>query len=151
MKTKLSILVCGVLALLALWGCQESYTAEMSIPLAAANPQTRPINPLDVQIAVEKIAAGAGLAPYTAQADEEDLMSVADDELLNGASAASVRTWKHPRHPVFLSMTRQSGEILLLLNCPQDSNPDADAVKLYKSLEKQLSVLPAKLITPSNP
>lgn len=151
MKTKSSILVCGVLVLLALAGCQESYNAEMSIPLTAANPQARPINPLDVQIAVEKIAGGAGLVPYTAQADEEDLMSVADDELLNGASAASIRTWKHPQHPVFLSMTRQTGEFILLLNCPQGSNPDSDAVKLYKSLENQLSVLPAKLITQNNP
>jgi hypothetical protein len=149
MNIRFFILPAIASAVLFISGCQPSYSAEMSIPLGAADPQTRPVNPLDVQAAVEKIAADAGLVPYTAQAAEEDLMSIADDELLNSASAGtSARTWKHPQHPVFLSMTRQAGEIVLLLNCPPDANPLADAIKLYKSLQKQLSALPATLITP---
>ncbi|MCI0498290.1 MAG: hypothetical protein L0Y36_01225 [Planctomycetales bacterium] len=145
MNTHSLILVTIAACLFLFSGCQSSYTIETSIPLAAADAQTKPVNPLDAQAAVEKIAAGAGLVPCAADEAEDDLLTLADNELLGaGPAAASARTWKHPDHPVFLSMTRQSGEILLLLNCAPKAKPRA--VRLYKSLEKQLSALPAALI-----
>lgn len=122
---------------------------EVSIPLvgASAAPPSQPAaDPLDVQIAVEKITADAGLKPYIEDAREDDLFSMVDDTI-NGSSA-NTRTWKHPVYPVFLSMTRHAGEFVLLLNYADEGKADSNAVKLYKSLEQQLSELPVKLVTP---
>ncbi|HOK94771.1 MAG TPA: hypothetical protein PK052_05345 [Anaerohalosphaeraceae bacterium] len=146
MSAKYLVVLVAAAACWLLAGCQPSYSAEMSIPLSAADRQTLPIQPLDVQAAVEKIAAAAGLVPYTARAEEEDLLSIADSEQLNPAAPAdSARLWKHPEQPVFLSLTRHPGEFVVLANYARAGKTDPKAVKVYKALEKQLSALPASL------
>jgi len=124
---------------------------EMSIPLvgtpAAQEPQPA-ADPLDVQIAVEKIVANAGLKPEVANTAESDLFSMVDDTI--GSPASNTRTWKHPAYPLYLSMTRNTGEFIVLLNYTPEGKPDSNAVKVYTALKEQLSQLPVKLVTPTN-
>jgi hypothetical protein len=144
MNAKLYIFVC-VFALSALVGCEESYRMEVSIPLVGTTAARSP-QPLDVQVAVEKIVGNAGLQPEAPTTAESDLFSMVDDTI--NTSSANTRTWKHPAYPVFLSMTRHEGEFVLLLNYASEGKPDSNAVKIYQSLEQQLSELPVKVVTP---
>ena len=124
---------------------------EVSIPLAGAPAAQEPqpaADPLDVQIAVEKIVSNAGLKPEAPNAAESDLFSMVDDTI--GSPASNTRTWKHPEYPLYLSMTPHDGEFVLLLNYAAEGNADSNAVKVYKYLEEQLSQLPVKLVTPTN-
>lgn len=150
MNAKIYILI-GVFALSILVGCEESYRMEVSIPLvgtSAAQPRQPAADPLDVQIAVEKIAGDAGLKPEAPTAVESDLFSMIDDTV--GSPASNTRTWKHPSYPVFLSMTRNAGEFIVLLNYAPHGKTDSQAVKIYTTLKEQLSQLPVKLVTPTN-
>jgi hypothetical protein len=150
MNTKVCIFIC-VFALSILVGCEEPYRMEMAIPLAGVSAAQHPqpaADPLDVQIAVEKIVSIAGLKPEIPTTAESDLFSMADDAVETASATANTRTWKHPAYPVFLSMTRHAGEFVLLLNYAVEEKADSNATKLYKSLEQQLSELPVKLVPP---
>ncbi len=144
-----------VLCVLATPGCQPSYSTEMNISLTApeiaesADPDTpapQPIDPLDVLAAVEKIAGSNGLERYTPDDIETSLLDIADtDNLLDDSPTASanVTYWKHTELPVYLTITRNPEDILLLLSHTPDEKgkPNPEAKKLYQTLQKQLAEL----------
>lgn len=140
------------LAALFCGGCEESYRMEVAVPVggsASTHTETQTADPLEVQIAVEKIASANGLKTYIEQAHQEDLFRVVDDVI--DTSSANTRTWKHSEHPVFLSMTRHKGEFVLLLNYAQGEKPNPNAQRIYRALEKQLRALPVELVTANTP
>ena len=155
-----SFLVFSLTGLLPLCGCLETMSYERSILLLppamenadSNNPPPEPVDPLDVLAAVEKIAAKAGLKPYTTGDEEASLLDIADSDLSGNANTDTINVteWKHPDLPVYLTVTRKSDEILILLNHTPDASgkPDPDAVKLYKMIEKQLTVALAELRLP---
>ena len=149
MDIKILLLII-VSSFLFLAGCQAPTTFEKSISLLPPEveiadpnvPAPEPVDPLDVLAAVEKIAGNAGLQPYTTGNDEASLLDIADSELLDDMNGSkNVTEWKHPNLPVYLTITRKNEEILLLLNHTPDASgkPNSDAVKLYETIEKQLS------------
>lgn len=150
MNTKLYILAITIATLLFLPGCQAPTTFETSISLLPAEienadpniPVPQPPDPLDILIAVEKIAGKAGLQPYTAGDDEASLLDIADSDLADDANndKMNVTEWKHPDLPVYLTVTRKSDEILILLNHTPDASgkPNPAAQKLFESVQKQL-------------
>ncbi len=147
MNTKNIILLFST-GLLMLSGCQVSTSYETSIPLVveSTDPNVPPerIDPLSVLAAVEKVAAKANMKPYTPSYEEVSLLDMADtDDLLDdvGESAINISEWKRPDLPVYLTVTRNRDEILILLNHTPDEagkvNPDAQ--KLFESIQKQLT------------
>jgi hypothetical protein len=130
---------------LILTGCQPSYTAEMTIPLIqsdAENEKTKSVDVYDVLAEVEKIASRGGLKPYTAPSEEINLLDLADTDNLTDSAVPTnptlTRTFKHPDCPLYLSFTRQSEEIILVLNTPTPK-PAKDEANLYNTLHKQLT------------
>ena len=151
MNTKLYILVIIMTGLIFLPGCLESTSYERSVSLlppmienADPNiPAPEPIDPLDVLIAAEKIAGKAGLKPYAAGDDEASLLDIADSDLLDDTNGGKINVteWKHPELPVYLTVTRKSEEVLILLNHTPDATgkPDPAAKKLFEFIQKQLA------------
>lgn len=124
--------------ILILSACQAPMRSlELSVPLqVSADAQTKPVNALDVLVAVETIAADNGLKPYTEQSAADDILGMAD---MDTASNAAVQSWRHPDLPVYLTATRHKSEILVLLNVPADAAPNPAAQKLFSSLKSQLA------------
>lgn len=151
MKTKIYRLLAITFGILLLSGCQMPTTFETSISLLPSEVETadpnvpipEPVDPLDVLIAVEKVAGKAGLELYTADDDEMSLLDIADSDLLDNTnhSKMNVTEWKHPGLPVYLTVTRKSEEILILLNHTPDERgkPNPDAQKLFETIQKQLA------------
>ena len=150
-RLRFGLLFIIVSSAVLLSGCQAPTTFETSISLLPPEVETadpnipapEPVDPLDVLIAVEKIASKAGLEPYTAGDDEAFLLDIADTDLLDesGSSSMNVTEWKHPNLPVYLTVTRKNEEILLLLNHTPDETgkPNPDAKKLFEVIQKQLT------------
>lgn len=141
-----------LLSVCLLAGCQTTSTSfETAVPLtpadlAIADPNTPapdPVDPLDVLITVEKIAVKAKLLPYADEDDAASLLDIADSDLSGDTAAGIINQteWKHPDLPIYLTVTRKSGEILILLNrIPDlDGQTETQSVKLYRTIEKQLS------------
>ena len=152
MNAKTYMLIC-VFAMLAGVGCDESYRMEFSIPLAGKtaalqSPPPMIVDPLDVQIAVEKMVGDAGLKPEVKSVTEDDLFSNIDEGI--ESSSLNVRSWRHPAYPLSLSMEHHENEFVLLLDYAPEDKADPIAVKLYSQLEKQLSALPVELTTPQS-
>lgn len=136
--------------LLWFWGCQSPRSFETSVsllpPAVEGNETdaslTEPVEPLEMPAIVEKIAANAGLKPYTTGEEETSLLDMADADLLGsaGTSSLNVTEYKHPELTVYLTVTRKPEEVIILLNHTPDAsgkiNPDAE--KLFKSIRKQL-------------
>lgn len=153
---KFVYLCVGVFLLSLLASCESPRALELSIPLKqtqAARPDKTPedislsvvsINPLDVLVAVETVAADNGLKPWVDPLDNDDLLGLADDAAYDSA----VQTWRHPEYPVYLSATRHKGEILLLLNWPSDANADAKARKLFMAVKAQLTKQMSPFLNP---
>ncbi len=144
--------MCAMLSVCLLAGCQTTSTSfETSVPLTLAGvekadpntPAPDPVDPLDVLIAVEKVASKAKLLPYADEDDAASLLDIADSDLSDDTAAGIINQteWKHPDLPVYLTVTRKSEEILILLNrIPDpDDKTETQAVKLYRMIEKQLS------------
>ncbi|MBL7215206.1 MAG: hypothetical protein ISS71_05965 [Phycisphaerae bacterium] len=150
MNKKIHILLIIAGVILFLCGCLESTSYERSIsllPPAMENtdpniPPAEPVDPLDMLAAVEKIAGKAGLKPYTATSDEISLLDIADADLLDDTNSGkmNVTEWKHPELPVYLTVTRKTEEILILLNHTPDATgkPNRPAQKLFEAIQKQL-------------
>ena len=134
-----------------LCGCQAPTTFETSVSLLPAAVENvdpdaapgEPVDPLDVLIAVEKIAGKAGLKPYRTAEDEASLLDIADSDLLDDTNSDTINVteWKHPELGVYLTVTRKPEEILILLNHSPDASgkPNRAAQKLFDSLQKQLT------------
>lgn len=149
--TKIYLFLILVSCLLLLPGCQTAATFETSVslvPEVVENgdpnvPTSEPPDPLDVLIAVEKIAGKAGLKPYSTGQDETSLLDIADSDLMEDSQSDTVNVteWKHPDLPVYLTVTRKTEEILILLNQAPDASGklDPDAQKLFDSIRKQLT------------
>jgi hypothetical protein len=149
----------ALLCVLVLASCQSPRTLELSIPLThtqSVQPDTEskdvtltvtPINPLDVMVAIETVAADNGLKPWVDPLDNDDLLGLADET----ASNSAVRTWHHPDYPVYLSATRHKNEILLLLNWPSEADPDPKAQKLFSAIRTQLLKEMSPFLNPATP
>lgn len=130
-------------------------TMELSIPLTAPmQPQTeaqsaptKPVNALDVLVAIETVAADNGLQPYTDASGSEDILGLAD---IDGDANTLVRSWRHPDLPVFLTATRQKSEILVLLNYPAEAADNPAAQKLFKAVRTELAEKLAIFIKPAD-
>ena len=131
-------------------GCNPSYSTERVVslvPVENDDPNAipaEPVDPLDVLIAVEKIAATNGLEMYETDDDEASLLDIADsDDLLDEGTSGTINVthWRHPDLAVYLTVTRNPDDILLLLSHTpgEDGKPNPAAKKLYKILNKQLS------------
>lgn len=152
-KCKYLLFVLLALCVLSVPGCQPSYSTEMTISLTppvmdeAADPNTpvpELVDPLDILAEVEKIAAANDLEHYSPDDVETSLLDIADtDDLLadNPTAAANITHWKHTELPVYLTVTRNPEDILLLISHTPDENgkPNPDAKKLYQTLQKQLA------------
>ena len=140
----------GIVGLALFSGCQMPTSYEMSVSLVPTAtqadpnaPAAKPVDPLDVLIATEKIAVKAGLKPYSTANDEASLLDIADSDLSDSADADVIKVteWKHPDLPVYLTVTRKNDEILILLSGTPDASGkmDADTARLYKNIATQLS------------
>jgi hypothetical protein len=149
----------AVLLVCLLASCESPRTLELSIPLKYSQPvrpdakaddvtiSVIPINPLDVLVAVETVAANNGLKPWVDPLDNDDLLGLADDAPSNTAS----QTWRHPDHPVYLTATRHKNEILLLLNRPSDADPNPKGQKLFTIVRTQLMQAMEQFLHPAPP
>lgn len=145
---RLSLLTLIILTIVS--GCQPSYSTEMVISLSPKNvdmepdaPTAESLDPLDVLVVVEKIAAANSLKIYETDNDEKSLLDIADsDDLMDESSSKTVNItyWQHPNLPVYLTVTRNPNEILLLLNHTPDESGKAspEAKKLYDTLNTEL-------------
>ncbi len=150
MKTLTQLLI--IITCLLFAGCNPSYSTERVISLVPAVDETadpnavaaEPVDPLDVLIVVEKIAAANGLEMYQTADEEASLLDIADsDDLLDADDSGTINVthWRHPELPVYLTVTRNPDDILLLLNhTPNEAGkPTPEAKKLYETLGEQLN------------
>lgn len=150
MKIKLNIGLIITAALLLFAGCQPSYSTEMSISLESAvtnetaQTPSESVDPIDILVTIGKIARDNGLQMQTPDTDEASLLDMADtEELLSNPTTQVDNTthYQHPDLPVFLTVTRNQTEFLLLIHHAPDENgiPNPDAQKLYNTLQEQLT------------
>jgi hypothetical protein len=141
--------VIAILCVLVLSSCQApTRTMELSVSLKVpAGSEAKPVNALDVLVAVETVASDNGLKPWSEPADDEDLLGLAETD---DASSAAGQSWRHPDFPVYLTATRHPGEILLLLNYPAEAAPDPKAQKLFNTVKTQLSAEVSKFLNPAS-
>jgi hypothetical protein len=146
---RLGVLAMGLAAICLLSGCQTATSFETSVSLTSPPiendpnvPAPKPVDPLDVLIALEKIAADSGLEPSTAGEDEASLLDIADSDLSENSDPGIIHVteWKHPELPVYLTVTRKSEEILILLHqtLDADGQTNPDAAKQFIAIQKQL-------------
>lgn len=156
MKTQYLLMVLIAVLPLLLCSCQvPTRTMELSVPLTAPAPQdsqsieiqTKPVNALDVLVAVETVAADNGLKPYTEQTADDDILGLAD---IDDSSNSAVQSWRHPELPVYLTATRHKTEILILLNSPADAPHNPRTQKLFSTIKSQLTENLSPFLTPAD-
>lgn len=125
---------------LLLTGCQESYTAELAITPATPEDALK-ITPFDVMRRIDRIAGNMELKPYTPPRAEDDLLDMADSDDLTGVmtpTSKASKAYKHPQFELYMTATRHSGEVVVLLNMPVEK-PTKTELKLYTLLKDELT------------
>lgn len=133
-------LLLAFVGLISLTGCQESYTAELAITPATPEDALK-ITPFDVMRRIDRIAGNMGLKPYTPPRVEDDLLDMADSDDLTGQMTSSnkaSKAYKHPQFELYMTATRHTGEVVVLLNMPVEK-PTKTELKLYVLLKDELT------------